>query len=282
MMTLKFDIKNPHTASVMQDAVFLDIETSLVDARVFRSGTQFVGAHQLSSTTRLLTVAGGTMYDMYTKGTNGMWGFGNHMADTFEDNPLDDTFLLKRLWDILDKARVVIAHNARFDTGWINGRFLELGWPLPSKYSVVCTYRALSRYNLTSKKLDQLSKTLLDSSKIATSFDLWDRCSDGDLAAFEEMLEYNYGDIYDTLYQLYMRTSQYYPNFCVDFVDYEAEYPQCKVTGEDLEYLEGLWINRKNGNSYQLYFNETLGITYRDRYPDHSPRAGRGFVIHHV
>ena len=281
-MKLEFDINNPHIASVMKDVQFLDIETSLIDARVFRPGTQFVGAHQTSSTTRLLTVAGGTMYDLYTKGEEGMWSFGNHMSPSFSDNPLDDTFVLRRLWDILDHAKVVVAWNASFDVGHLNGRFLECGWPLPSKYSVVCPFRALKRYRLTSKKLDQMSKFLLDSAKIPTNFDLWDKCSNGDVDAFEEMMRYNRGDIHDTLYKLYIRIAPYIPDHAVDFVDYDLEYPQCKVNGDELEWLDATWTDRKNGRVYQLYYNESLGITYRDRYPESSPRSGRGFVRHHV
>lgn len=279
-MKLKFDTKNDHIRAVMQDTFLIDIETSLINSRVFRPGTQFVGANQTSSTTKLLTVAGGTLFDLYTKGEDGMFGFGNHMSPNFKDNPLDDTYVLRRLWDILDKARCIVAHSASFDVGWINGRFLELGWPLPSKYSVVCTLRGLTKYNLTSKKLDQLSKTILGTRKLPTTFELWDRCSDGEVAAFEEMMEYNYGDIANTLFKLYMRTAQYYPDFCVDMADYTNDIPQCKVSGEDLVELDQLYTDRKTGCKYRVFFNETLGIYYRDRYQHTSKKAGKGFVRH--
>lgn len=282
-MKIKLDIERPFIKSKAQSVQFLDIETSLINARIYRPGQQFVGAHQTSSCTSLLSVAGGTMYDLLTKGRDGIWSFSNHHDETaFAKNPLDDTFVLSRLWDICDKADVLVAHNASFDESWILGRFLQRGWPLPSKFSLVCTYRGLSKYAFTSKKLDQLSRQLVGSKKIPTDFSLWDRCSDGELKAFQEMEEYNRGDIFPTLFNVYMRTAMYYPDYAVDFVDYSLEEPQCKVTGEPLEWLDAVYTNRSNGCKYQLYFNPVLGITYRDRYNLDSSKAFKGFIRRHV
>ena len=280
-MEVRINIKDPYTKGKMQNVQFLDIETSLIDAKVFRPGQQFIPASQTTSYTKLLTVAGGTMYDLYTKGDKGIWSFSNH-HDTlrFAQDPLDDTFVLERLWDILDKADVIVAHNASFDKGWILGRFVQLGWKMPSKFSVVCSYRGLTNYNFTSKKLDRLSRQLLGTSKIDTTVDLWMRCSLGDEEAFEEMLAYNIGDIYDTLFKVYMRTCQYYPDYAVDLANYSLDAPQCKVTGELLED-NGLWQSRKNGNLYRTYINPTLGIVYKDRYNTRSKKSGKGLVTHH-
>ena len=44
---IKFNLDSPHVVATMQDSVFIDIETSLVNARIYRPGTQFVGAHQV-------------------------------------------------------------------------------------------------------------------------------------------------------------------------------------------------------------------------------------------
>ena len=280
-MKPKFNLKDKFIANKMRQVAFIDIETSLVDARVFRTGTQFVGAHQMSNHTKLLTVAGGTMYDLYTKGEKGIWGFSNHMdKKRFKKDPLDDTFVLERMWDICDKMDVLVAHNAAFDKSWLLGRFLQKGWPLPSKFSVVCTYRGLNPYNFTSKKLDSLSKQLIGSQKIATDFSLWDRCSNGEVAAFEEMLEYNKGDISPTLFDVYMRTCAYYPDYCVDLVDYSKEVPMCKVDGTLLKD-HGTYLDRTNGLQYQLYTNSRMGIIYRDRYNTNSKKSGIGLVKHH-
>ena len=280
-MEVRINTNDPYTKAKMQNVQFLDIETSLIDAKVFRPGQQFIPASQTTTYTKLLTVAGGTMYDLYTKGDKGIWSFSNHHdTQRFAQDPLDDTFVLERLWDILDKADVIVAHNASFDKGWILGRFVQLGWKMPSKFSVVCSYRGLTNYNFTSKKLDRLSRQLLGTSKIDTTVDLWMRCSLGDEEAFEEMLAYNIGDIYDTLFKVYMRTCHYYPDYAVDLVNYALEVPQCKVTGDLLED-NGVWQSRKNGLHYNTYINPVLGIVYKDRYNTRSKKSGLGLVTHH-
>lgn len=280
-MKVDFNLKDSFIKSKMQNVQFLDIETSLIDARIFRPGQQFLGAHQTTSYTRLLTVAGGTMYDLYTKKDKGIWSFSNHHdKKRFKKDPHDDTFVLKRLWDILDKAHVIVAHNGRFDKGWILGRFVQMGWKLPSKFSLVCTYKGLHGFNFTSKKLDRLSRQLMGTSKINTTVDLWMRCAEGDASAFEQMLEYNKGDIYDTLYKVYIRTCAYYPDYCVDMVNYDSFTSQCKVTGECLKNY-GVWVNRKNGLKYNTYVNPKLGIIYRDRYNNSSKKSGIGLIRQH-
>lgn len=281
-MKLKLDMSDTAIKKKAQSVQFVDIEVSLVDTRVYRPGQQFVGAHQIQGHTTLLTIAGGTLYDLYTKGKKGVWSFGNHHdPEAFARNPLDDTFLLRRLWDICDKADVLVAHNAQFDKSWILGRFLQKGWPLPSKFSVVCTYRGLTQFAFTSKKLDFLSKQLAGVRKIPTDFSLWDRCSDGDLEAFNEMEEYNRGDIFPTLYNVYMQTCMYYPDYAVDLVDYSQETPLCKINGKPLEWLDQVHTNRKNGCEYQLYVNPDLGIVYRDRYNVNSSKAYKGYIREH-
>lgn len=282
MPLLMPDLGDDHIRAVLSKVCFIDIETSLLQARVFRTGKQSVNAHQLTTTTRILTVAGGTMLDMYEQGKAGVWAVGNHQfKKRFKADPLDDTETLRYVWDILDKNDVIVAHHAAFDKGWLYGRFLELGWKLPSKVTVVCTYRNLHGYNLTSKKLDELSGTLCDTAKISTDFSLWMRCSEGEKAAFEEMMTYNIGDIYDTLFKVYLRTCQYYPNKSIDLTNHDLEIPQCRVTGMILEDC-GVHTNHTTGKQYWLYVNPHNGLVYRDRYCTSSANADRGKVIAHI
>ena len=275
-MKVNFNIKNKTVANKMKRVTLLDIETSLVDVRVFGTGKQFINIDQFKSRTRLLTVAGGTLYDLHTKGASAVWAYGNHMYDSFETDPLDDTDLLDQIWGILDDSDVIVAHNAAFDKGWLHGRFLELGWNLPSPYKVVCTYRGLTGYNMNSKKLDSLSHTLVGTAKIKTDFRLWDRCSDGDRDAFEEMMKYNIGDIFDTLFQVYVRTAAYYPKKCVDLSIPGT--PSCKVSGQLLVQY-GTITNDANGMEHDVYLNEELNIYYKERVNNESKKKGQGRLV---
>jgi hypothetical protein len=281
MPLLKLDLGNKYIRSLAKKITFIDIETSLIDARVFRTGQQQVNASQMINQTRILTVAGGSLYDLIQKGEGGMWSCSNHRSATFRKDPLDDAEILATVWEVLDKSEILVAHNAVFDKGWLYGRFLELGWKLPSRSYLFCTYRNLTPFNLTSKKLDELSQTLVDGKKIPTNMDLWMRCSEGEKLAFQEMENYNLGDVYNTLFKVFMRTAYYNPLKAVDFADPASGVPNCKVDGSKLKEV-GVYNNRRNGLSYTLYLNTRANIEYIDRYNTRSKRAGEGFVRPHV
>ena len=177
----------------------------------------------------------------------------------------------------MDQSEVIVAHNASFDRGWIEGRFMDLGWKQPSKYFVYCTYQALHGLHGNSKKLDYLSQKLIGTEKVKhEGMPLWIRCSEGDVEAFEEMEKYNIGDIYDTLYQVFMRTALYVPRHkCIDL---SGEGLYCTVTGDDLVKQKKVYRNRKTGLLYYTYKNEKYGFEYRDRYNTRSKKADKGYV----
>ena len=273
------NVEREHVKNIMKKTTFLDIETSLLEAYTFRTGMQRINIDGVKegSQTKLLTVAGGSWHDLYHEGESKMWAYSNHhRKGAFKKDPLDDTYVLKKLWKILDDSAIVVAHNASFDTGWILGRFLQLGWKLPSKFFTYCTYRSLHQFRTNSKKLDYLSQTLCGTEKVKHGgLDLWIRCQNGEVDAFEEMLEYNIGDIYETLYKVFTRTTQYNPAKCIDL---SGTGHFCKVDGSPLEETGTVYTNRNTGLEYGIYTNARLGLEYRDRYNTKSKRAGEGYV----
>lgn len=280
-MEVKLDYKDSFIRGVSKKIVFLDIETSLVTAQVFRTGNQYVQAKQLKDTTKILTVAYSNLYNLEKQGKKSVQILSNRFSSTFKKDPHDDTELLHKIWKVLDGADVVVAHNAVFDKGWLHGRFLELGLPLPSRYFLFCTYQNLRPFNMTSKKLDELSQTLIGTAKLPTDFELWARCSRGEVAAFKEMEEYNIGDVYDTLFKVWKRTAAYNPIKAIDFTNPDSKDIVCKVDGQYLVEA-GQYRNRASGLYYLKYKNPRLGIEYIDRYNTNSKKAGTGFVRAHV
>ena len=274
------NIDREHVANVMKKVSFVDIETSLIRAYMFRGGMQRVNQDQVveGDQTKLLTAAWGTWYDLYTKGAEGVVSVGNHYRKrAFKKDPLDDTYVLRQLWKLLDGSDVIVAHNAAFDRGWIEGRFMDLGWKQPSKYYVYCTYRTLHGLNGNSKKLDYLSQKLVGTRKVHhEGMPLWVACSNGDVEAFEKMEEYNIGDIYNTLYKVFMRTAPYVPRMkCIDLA---GEGLYCTLTGDPLVSLKKPYKNRSTGLLYNRYANETYGFIYRDRYNVRSKKSDMGYI----
>lgn len=269
-----------HVEKVMKKTVFLDIETSLIEIYSFRLGMQRPNIESLKegSQTKLLTAAWGTWWDLHHEGESAVKSVGNHhRKGAFKKDPLDDTYVLRKMWDVLDGADVIVAHNAAFDRGWIEGRFMDLGWKQPSKYYVYCTYQTLHGLNGNSKKLDYLSQKLIGTAKVKhEGFPLWVGCQNGDVESFEKMEAYNIGDIYDTLYKVFCRTALYVNrNKCIDLA---GEGMYCSLTGDDLVELEEPYKNRMTGLLYTRYENEKYGFIYRDRYNIRSKKAGQGYI----
>lgn len=277
MMNLNLNYKDPFIKKLSKKVVFLDIETSLVTAQVFRTGNQYIKADQLQDTTKILTVAYSNLYNLEHRGKKSVQVLSNRTSKTFKKDPHDDTELLKKIWKVLDGAEVVVAHNAAFDKGWLHGRFVEMGLPLPSRYFLFCTYQNLRPFNMTSKKLDELSKNLIGTAKLPTDFELWARCSRGEEAAFKEMEAYNIGDVYDTLFKVWKRTAYYNPMKAIDFTNYNSDIILCRVDGQYLEE-DGTYFNRKNQKTYLKYKNPRSGQAYRDKYNVNSKLAGTGIV----
>jgi len=280
MPEFKPNIKRDHVKNVMKKVAFVDIETSLIRAYTFRGGMQHINQDQVvdGDQTKLLTAAWGTWYDLYTKKDKGVVSVSNHHKKAaFKKDPLDDTYVLECLWKVLDDSDVIVAHNAAFDRGWIEGRFMDLGWKQPSKYYVYCTFRTLHGLNGNSKKLDYLSQKLIGTRKVEhEGLPLWIDCSKGKVSAFRKMEAYNIGDIYETLYKVFMRTAPYVPR--VKCIDLAGEGLFCNLTGDKLKKLDAPYKNRSTGLLYDRYENKTYGFIYRDRYNIRSKKSGQGYI----
>lgn len=107
--------------------------------------------------------------------------------------------LLDTIWDLLDKADIVVAHNgANFDIKKLNARFIDKGFIPPSPYKVIDTKRDLvSVAQFSSHRLNWLAKQLGIGQKTAEhqDFQMWEDCMSGKRKAWADMKTYNKHDV---------------------------------------------------------------------------------------
>lgn len=124
----------------------------------------------------------------------------------------EDKSIIKGLWNLVDQADIIIAHNAiRFDLRKINARFMLNGLEPPSPYQVIDTLKHAQKVAaFSSHKLNDLLLMLGKSAKIKTEYSLWKKCAGNGTCslkeqtnALKEMLTYNINDVY-ILEELYL------------------------------------------------------------------------------
>ena len=115
----------------------------------------------------------------------------------FKKDKRSDRELVKELWELLNEADLVIAHNGdRFDLKKANTKFVEHGLLPPSGYNTVDTLKIAQKYfAFNSNKLDELGKHLGVGRKVKHGgFEMWRGCMEGNVEDFKKMKKYNMGD----------------------------------------------------------------------------------------
>ena len=143
-----------------------------------------------------------------------------------------DKRITLRLWELLNEADIVIAHNGdKFDIKVLNGRFIKHGINPPSPYKSIDTLKVLKRkFRIPSNKLDYACKFLGIEGKLSTGgFELWKDFLKGDLKAINKMLLYNDQDIL-ILEKLYLKLLPWisnHPNLNIITNHDEKSCPAC-------------------------------------------------------
>jgi len=112
-----------------------------------------------------------------------------------------DDSIIRPLWDLLDEANIIIAHNgARFDVRRMNARFALNGLNPPLPYRVVDTLKvARQQFDFSSYKLDYINKLFGLDQKDHPGYGVWKTAVSGGIAesdaALEEMRGYCDNDV---------------------------------------------------------------------------------------
>lgn len=125
----------------------------------------------------------------------------------------NDLKLAKEIWNLLEKADIIIGHNSkRFDIKKINTRFWKHDLNKPSSFKHIDTLTAAkSVFGLTYNKLQFIAEFKGIQDKLDTDFELWDRCDAGDKEALQKMLRYNERDV-EIQEQVYFKMRNWIPN----------------------------------------------------------------------
>lgn len=253
--------------------VTVDIETAPILAYVWGLWKQNVGVNQIHTDWSILSFSykwlGDDTVHHFNTGGKG------------RKKVREDRMLLLKLWELLDKADIVVAQNGvRFDIKKINARFIQMGLLPPTPYKVVDTMlEARKIAGFTSNKLAWLSEILTNQKKSEhkkfPGFELWSECLADNPEAWEEMQLYNDQDIRATE-EVYLKLRPYiigHPNVAAYNGDTEMQCPKC--SSENLQ-RRGLALTQSG--QYQRYRCMDCGGWARTRYTQNTIAKRRSLL----
>jgi len=222
--------------------LLFDIETIYSVAAVFQAKTSFISIDQILKDECMLSWSAKWLND------NEM------MSDILtpqEARKRNDKRIVKKLWQLLDVADVVIAHYGDgFDIPKCNSYFAVNGLTPPSPYQTVDTKKVSSKnFAFFSNKLDFLAKRFKKDRKIETNFQLWKDCDNGNIEALNKMIKYNEMDVFvlEEIYRELVPWVKSHPNYNL-YTDGEV----CSNCGADSLKLKGNYNTTVNQyNSYR-------------------------------
>ncbi len=230
-----------------------DIETAPILAHVWKLWDNNVGLNQIDSDWYIMSVAAKWL------GEDEVFYWDQQDVHPMED----DTYLLSKLWDLLNEADFVIGQNIqKFDTKKVNARFVLNGFPKPSTYRQIDTMlQAKQQFGFTSNKLEYMTDRLCPEHKKSKhkefpGHELWSECLKGNPAAWAEMKSYNIDDIHATeaLYNVLSSWDSKLPNFDI-FIDDLI----------DMSIWEHDGYVYSNVGKYKRYRNSATGVQRRSR-----------------
>jgi RNase_H superfamily len=116
----------------------------------------------------------------------------------YKNNKHCDKALMKELRELFDQADLIIAHNASFDIGKSQVRFLYHKLTRPSPFKHICTYQACKNIGrFSSKKLDNLAAFFGIGRKLPhQGKHTWLGCMKGNKQDWDVLKRYNKHDVY--------------------------------------------------------------------------------------
>lgn len=225
--------------------LILDIETSPMQAYVWKRWKENISLDQTISEWFMICWSAKWLGETDT--------FGDCcIPDEIQEE--DDMRICYSLWNVLNEAEIVIAHNgSHFDIPMINSRFAIHGFLPPSPYKQIDTLDVAKRsFKFSSNKLDALAGYFNIEHKDPTDFKLWKACMEGSKKALDYMFSYNKKDV-EILEKVYLKIRPWiknHPNLATISMDDGLTCPICG--GHDVIPIPGKFAGTSVGQ-YQAY-----------------------------
>lgn len=131
-------------------------------------------------------------------GKRGVHSFSLPDFPLYKREPHNDRELVKKLWEVINSADVIVAHNGdKFDIKKSNALFFKHGLNPPKPFHSVDTLKeSRGVFKFDSHKLNAIAVLRKIGEKKRTGgFDLWKDCMAGKQKAWDHMVEYNKRDV---------------------------------------------------------------------------------------
>lgn len=262
MASTVFYILNDHYYGKQEkkapNVILFDIETSPEVAYVWKRWKENVAPKQVIKRSYMLSWAAKRL------GSEEVFADAlPYYEESYHQDSTNDYNIVKSLWELLDGADIVVAHNGiNFDLAYANSRFAYHGLGMPSPYKIVDTLKVAKKYfRFPANSLAELCAYFDIEGKFDTDFKLWDGCVNKDPQSWNTMVEYNVQDI-KALEGVYLKLRPYdrsHPNVGL-YVDNERITCPCCGSGSH----EVLAANAYTAQSvFESYRCTDCGHVYR-------------------
>jgi DNA polymerase elongation subunit (family B)/Zn ribbon nucleic-acid-binding protein len=217
-----------------------DIETSPIQAWTWRIGRNIsIGHNQVTQESFIL-------------GWAAKWLGDSKVISDFvtpnEAKTQDQSRIIKSLYSLVNEADITITHNGdHFDRKKLNTAVTDLGLlPLTPSRSIDTYKVCKEKFNMESLKLDYLGERWFNEKKLATSFELWTQCMNGDQIALDYMKEYCKMDV-KILEKVYYKIAPYIKNPPSLAILHDDEVSICPTCGgTEFDPIDKLYITQQN------------------------------------
>ena len=229
--------ESPSKPNQFAKILIFDIETSLMKVFVWGLYKQFIPHTNIIDDWYVISWAAKWLYDDEVQ---------SDVLKSEEAINRDDSRVLESMWNLLNEADIVIAHNGdRFDLRKLNWRFINNEMDPPTPFRSIDTLKiARKEFAAPSYKLDFLTKNFGLHTKLTTDFQLWVDCMEGDKDRLGEMSTYNKRDVV-ALEDVYLKIRPYiknHPNLGV-----LADMDICSNCGsEHIEETDSVYLTSSN------------------------------------